>query len=184
MSYGEWSAKWWQWVLSKPPNVNPLVDKTGELCGIGQSGPIWFLGGTWGYPEVVRNCTIPSGVAIFFPVYNGECSTAEEPTKKSYDELRDCVLRGNTSQERIMKAEVDSVALSNLENYRVESPLFNVTLPKDNVFGVKEGNTNAVAEGWFIMLEPLSKGNHTIEFQAITINPNFQTHATYHLTVE
>ena len=70
----------------------------------------------------------------------------------------------------------------------MESQLFNVTLPANNVFGVKEGMTQAVADGWFIMLEPLPKGTHTLEFGAVVIKPtgeqNFQTDATYNLVVE
>jgi hypothetical protein len=189
-TYGDWSANWWQWVLSQPEEKNPLVDKTGELCATGQEGPVWFLGGTWGFPKVERNCTMPSGVAVLFPVYNGECSTAEEPTRKSYAELRECVIQGNLSpgSQLFMEAKVDGKELKNLENYRVESQLFNVTLPANNVFGVKEGITQAVADGWFIMLEPLSNGTHTLEFGAVVIKPtgeqNFQTHATYHLNVQ
>ena len=29
-SYGEWAAKWWQWVLTQPTPTNPLLDATGE----------------------------------------------------------------------------------------------------------------------------------------------------------
>ena len=190
LTYGDWSAKWWQWVLSKPVEVNPLVDKTGEFCATDQEGPVWFLGGTWGFQEVDRNCTIPSGVSILFPVYNGECTTAEYPDKKSYSELRDCVIDGNLKpgNQLLMQAKVDGNNLNELESYRVESKLFNVTLPKNNVFGVTEGMTPGVADGWFIMLEPLSKGAHTVEFKAVVLGPtgvqNFLTHATYHLVVE
>src|SRR5262245_45548774 len=44
-TYGEWGAAWWQWALSIPADRNPLTDKTGEFCGEGQSGPVWFRGG-------------------------------------------------------------------------------------------------------------------------------------------
>lgn len=188
LTYGEWSARWWQWVLSKPVETNPLVDKTGELCAMDQEGPVWFLGGTWGFPKVERNCIIPSGVSILFPVYNGECSTAEYPDKKSYAELRDCVIDSNLKpgSQLLMNAKVDGNELKDLESYRIESKLFNVTLPKNNVFGITEGMTPSVADGWFIMLEPLSTGAHTIEFKALVRGPaqNFQTDATYHLVVE
>src|SRR5437899_1087429 len=40
-TYGEWSAAWWQWVLSIPKRDNPLADPTGEKCAVGQSGPVW-----------------------------------------------------------------------------------------------------------------------------------------------
>ncbi|HZD36844.1 MAG TPA: hypothetical protein VE130_16685, partial [Nitrososphaeraceae archaeon] len=153
-------------------------------------GPVWFLGGTWGTSRAERTCTIPSDKAILFPVYNGECSTAEEPTRKSYEQLRECVIQGNLSpgSQLFMKAAVDGTELKNLDSYRVESQLFNLTLPQNNAFGVQEGMTQAVADGWFIMLEPLSKGNHTVEFSAVVVGlageQNFSTEALYNLVVQ
>src|SRR4051794_39319289 len=47
-SYGEWAASFWQWALSIPADRNPLFDTTGEFAGEGQSGPMWFLPGTFG----------------------------------------------------------------------------------------------------------------------------------------
>lgn len=78
LAYGEWSAKWWEWVFSIPAPTNPqfqgipasnppaVVD-----CSVGQSGPVWFLAGDFG-GIAARQCKdpIPSGVSIFFPVAN------------------------------------------------------------------------------------------------------------------
>src|SRR5437763_11387933 len=58
LTYGEWSARWWQWLLAIPPNVNPNFDGTSldpdvatvNDCAQGQSGPVWFLAGTFGGP--------------------------------------------------------------------------------------------------------------------------------------
>ncbi|MFO0794095.1 MAG: hypothetical protein U0586_08515 [Candidatus Brocadiaceae bacterium] len=35
MTYGDWSAAWWQYVLSIPTDTNPVLDTTGANCGIG-----------------------------------------------------------------------------------------------------------------------------------------------------
>jgi hypothetical protein len=45
LSYGEWSARWWQWILSIPTQMNPNLDSTGAHCAEGQSGHVWFLPG-------------------------------------------------------------------------------------------------------------------------------------------
>jgi len=66
---GEWSAAWWQWAAGIPAENNPLRDETGEDCGIDQSGKVWFLGGTQG-GAVERECTVPPGKALLFPVLN------------------------------------------------------------------------------------------------------------------
>jgi hypothetical protein len=37
--------------------------------------------------------------------------------------------------------------IKNLEKYRVESPMFNMTFPPDNILGVEAGPTVAKSEG-------------------------------------
>ena len=32
LTYGEWSAKWWQWAISIPTAESPMLDGTGENC--------------------------------------------------------------------------------------------------------------------------------------------------------
>ena len=55
VTYGEWTAKWWQWLLSIPGPVNPNLDTTGANCAQGQSGPVWFLAGRFSSgPQTVR----------------------------------------------------------------------------------------------------------------------------------
>src|SRR5262249_33125691 len=51
-SYGEWGAAWWQWALSLPLSESPLNDPTGAHIAAGQSGPVWFLSGTF-CPDLV-----------------------------------------------------------------------------------------------------------------------------------
>src|SRR6266576_1080075 len=84
-TYGEWSAEWWQWLLSIPQATNPNLDTTGANCAQKQAGPVFFLAGTFGGSAVTRNkCTVPAGKALFFPILNtlfgagaGDC----DPTK-------------------------------------------------------------------------------------------------------
>jgi hypothetical protein len=47
LTYGEWTAKWWQWAYSIPSDVHPAYDDNGKYCAEGQSGPVWFLAGTY-----------------------------------------------------------------------------------------------------------------------------------------
>src|SRR6266480_3671629 len=85
-SYGEWSARWWRWAFSLPVDHHPLYDTAD--CSAGQSGPVWFLGGTFTTiqsspnPAIIRgiatrDCTVPNGKFLFFPLLNVECSTIE-----------------------------------------------------------------------------------------------------------
>src|SRR5712691_7423620 len=80
MTYGDWSAAWWQYVLSIPTATNPVFDTTGTNCAIGQSsGPVFFLAGAATTDLVTRTCTVPAGKALLFPIVNVECSTVESP---------------------------------------------------------------------------------------------------------
>ena len=70
LSYSEWSAKWWQWILQVPAATNPNLDATGADCGQGQSGNVWFLAGSFGtLPSPIdRHCTIPTGTSVLLAV--------------------------------------------------------------------------------------------------------------------
>jgi hypothetical protein len=162
LTYGEWSAKWWQWGLSIPIKDSPIVDETGAKCAVGQNNSnVWFLAGHGG-GEVTRACSIPAGKAIFFPVINVECDYTS-PNLKAESDLRKCA---KDDQDKVtnLHATVDGVAIPDLKKYRVQSPLFNMTAPKDNVMGIPEGTTEAVSDGFWIFLKPLSSGKHEIHF--------------------
>jgi hypothetical protein len=182
LTYGEWSAKWWQWVLSLPQDINPLVDQTGEHCAQAQSGPVWFLAGTFG-GSVERTCTIPEGKAILFPILNsGNVKTDPSETE---EDLR-VTTKEAVDNPAILEASIDGVPLHNLQNYRAESPLFNVTLPEGNIFGVPELSSEAVSDGYWIMLQPLPVGDHSVNFRGADTAAaagGLVTEVTYKLTI-
>lgn len=182
LTYGEWSAKWWQWVFSLPQDINPLIDQTGEHCAQGQDGPVWFLAGTSG-GAVERSCIIPEGKAILFPVLNsGNVKTDPSETE---EDLR-VITKEAVDNPAVLEASVNGVPLQNLQNYRAESPLFNVTLPEGNIFGVPELHSEAVSDGYWVMLRPLPVGDHTINFRgadAAAVAGGLVTEVTYKVTI-
>lgn len=185
-TYGDWGAKWWQWVYSFPSSQNPLFDETGERCAIDQNGTVWFLVGTFG-GSVMRQCTIPAGTSLFFPLVNTEASIAGGDGTNE-EELR---LAAKTQIDRVssLKAIIDGVQIPDLQKYRAQSQLYTITLPTDNIMGVEPGTTSSIAEGYWIFLNPLPPGNHEIIFggsagdPSVTSSMNFVTEVTYHLTV-
>jgi hypothetical protein len=186
LSYPEWSAKWWQWLAQIPSGVNPVNDKTGANCAEGQSGSVWFLAGSTGN-AAVRDCNVPAGRAILFPAFSAECSYAEDSTLKTEAQLRSCAT--NSDQGGIAQVNVDGVNIKDLQTYNIQSPLFNFTFPQDNIFGARQGSTQSVADGIFILLHPLTSGNHILHFTGVVLaNPttgtqSYATDATYHLTI-
>ena len=188
LTYGEWSAKWWQWVLSLPTDKNPLLDKTGELCNESQEDKdVFFLVGTFG-GKVERTCTIPSGKAILFPVVAIEADFINTPEARTEDSLMKLVKEDQDSVT-LASAKVNDSELTRTNNFRFQSPLFNLSYPSNNVYGVPPGQTIAVSEGTWIMMEPLPPGEYTLNFKGVILDysttgpENFVTDVTYHIRI-
>jgi hypothetical protein len=177
LTYGEWTARWWQWAYAIPKNINPSYDDTGKYCSVGQSGPVWFLTSTYKH-AVNRYCNVPAGKAILFTILNSECSYAEFPNLKTEQQLRQCAKEMQDSVVHV-QASVDGIGIRDLYKYRVQSPLFNFTLPKDNILGLPAfTNTQSVSDGNWVFLEPLSIGKHVICFKGDLKNVSNSSSAT------
>lgn len=185
------SDDWWQWALSIPAAVHPLSFNdpvnSALYCGVGQHGDVWFLGGTLTGDPADRECTIPAGTSIFFPVLNAECSTVEGngTTEK---ELRACA-DGLIDFATEVEATLDGVKLKGVAKSRVQSQLFSFTLPPENVLGLIEPVPNpspSVSDGYWVLLPPLHVGEHTLSFRGVAQfddGSKFEQNVTYHLTI-
>ena len=169
-TYGEWSANWWQYVLSIPAADNPLFDPTGAECTPQDpSSPVFFLVGSFGGPVTRNQCTVPAGKYLFFPLLNNIFARTE--AHETEDFMRN-QLTGFIKSIRELHASIDGVPVGGLDGplspYRTVSPAFYVTLPEGNIFGLDAGTTLfSVADGVFVMIKPLSQGHHTINFGGV-----------------
>ncbi|MFN8473234.1 MAG: hypothetical protein U0822_13685 [Anaerolineae bacterium] len=175
-TYGEWGDMWWQWLVAIPAAANPSLDvpgdTTGTKCGKSQSGPVWFLAGIFGTGTATRNCTMPSGKAIFIPVANAIYiwSPPDDPHNRNFLWVLQQARGFYTPQS--LSASIDGDPVRNLSNYYVESapPGFNVDLSNPgNIFDVviAKDDTNPSAQvGTYLMLAPLSVGTHTLRIYA------------------
>jgi hypothetical protein len=180
LSLAEWTARYWQWFFSFPEAINPFFDETGERCGYGQSGPVFFLEGAPASAE--RTCTVPLGVTLFVPVTGVECSTVEPPPYFGRDEaeLRACAVDGmnqHLASFTALEVSVDGQAIGDLAPYRVSTPPFPLLLPPGNVLGTTTPVAHSVGDGFQVLLAPLTEGDHVI-----TISEGPFT-VTYRLTV-
>jgi hypothetical protein len=169
LTYGDWTVKFWQWLLSINKDKNPITDQTGRYCGEGQnsSSAVFFLSfSTSG--GAVRSCNIPMGKFIMIPVNVVECSFAEFKVKTE-GELHTCA-REDESSNPIAFLSVDGKQITKLLDYRIHSRAFDINLPKDSVIDVS-GHTRAVSDGYWILLQPLKLGMHNIHFKASLTNP-------------
>lgn len=177
-----WTAEWWQLMLSIPAADNPIVDHTGRNCAVGQRGPVWFLAGSPGTVET-RACSIPDGKALFFPIINlADINTTNQTAKELRAELAPCMDRITT-----LSVEVDGKPLRNLnDSARVRSAVFEITVPHD---GFLDPGTYSpvVDDGFYVMLKPLSVGNHNLHLRGATdgcpLQGPFSVDVLYHLTV-
>ncbi len=188
-TYGEWNVEWWIWAQMEAIENNPIHDPTGEKCALNQVNPnVWFLAGTPG-GMAERECTIPASKAIFFPLLNTECSTAEDPSLTTEEALRDCARNNAPDRARvILRASVDGQEIPDLEKYWTESSLYNATLEEGNIWGVPAGPTQQVAAGYYLMLAPLPPGPHILHFSGaniedITGTQTFATEVIYNLNI-
>ena len=160
-SYAEWSAAWWQFGIQHPVAGNPFVE--GGSFAI--SSTVWGMAAPLGSSPATFTATVPVGKALFLPATTIECSSLEP---------EDSGFHGDNAQEQADCAtywanhivgfsfEVDGVLVNNLASYRVVSPQFSFTAPDPNILGVAGGGAGtAVADGYYVMLAPLSKGLHT-----------------------
>jgi hypothetical protein len=186
LSYEDWTIKWWQWLLSMPIEINPMMDNTGERCEEGQGSlPVFFLAGAGG-AVVERTCTVPAEKAILVPVSTVECSFAEQ-SGTNEQELHTCAEEDQSSNP-ILSLSVDGRQIQQIEKYRVHSRTFNATFPENAIFGAKAGPSLAVSDGYWIILEPLPPGEHEIFFKSSLTNPTtgilfFNSDVKYHLNV-
>jgi hypothetical protein len=141
--------------------------------------------------EAVRECSVPTGTALFFPIVNAECNTFEDPSATEAD-LRGCAnFLGDHIQNLLVT--IDGVAVEHIGLYRAESPAFTIgPVPDNNIFGTTPGSTfDSVSDGFYIMLAPLSRGQHEIHFEGAAIftaeedgfDFTFMLDISYHVSV-
>jgi hypothetical protein len=183
------TAQWWQWVTSIPPADNPVLDTTGEKCQAGDMGDIFFLVGTFG-GSAERECTISEGQEILVPIINIICfdkpGGLEIPGVFSPPKGRP----GNNCQEQAvsfidqasnLELTIDGVSIENLQDFRILSNPFPIKLPEDNILGLPSGNYISISDGYWVVVESLPAGEHTIHFAGQV--GDFTSDVTYHLTV-
>ena len=152
---------------------------------------MWFYAGTFG-TNAESDCTVPAGKMIFMPVYNWIFGAAVydcEPTVPGVPchvpTLRAKAAAAVNAAETV-EVTIDGELVQDIWDYREVCPEpFEVTLPENAVFGLPAGTFFPhVTDGFWLMLTPLSKGEHTL--RAYVSAPSVQLEFTIitHLTVE
>lgn len=186
--YAELTADWLEWVLAIAAPSNPLLDPDGAFAAVGQSGKVWFLVGTLG-GSATRTVTVPAGTALFFPIVNyfwvNTPEYGDPPWSPAQEAYARSVLAANIDTAYGLILEIDGRTFTNVYSLRVAGSVGECTLPDDNIFGIPFAPVphECVADGYWVLLPPLSAGNHTIRFAGGVALAVFSLDVTYHVTV-
>jgi hypothetical protein len=183
-TYGEWTIRWWQWALGTPITVNPVVDDTGRNAYVNQGSEVWFLAGKFGDEKKNlprRQCTVPVGMAIMIPVINCEANPLEYPELKTEEDL---IAHVSNDVDTVVRKEcyVNSMPIP-VQRVTSDPQIFPLTISKDNPMVVGGGSTKAAADGYWIFLKPLSKGDYIIEFVGSCEGGRLNSGASYRLRI-
>jgi hypothetical protein len=158
LTQSEWSQAWWQWAGSFDNNESPIADITGEFCGNKQTGEVWFLAGTYETHRTVRTCNIPKDKYLFFPLIN---YVVMPPANRTVGCMAIMSHASSiTDDATALILDIDGVRVKNLNSYRQATKCFDMgklAKPKIRVFP-------SAANGYYVMLKPLSPGTHIINF--------------------
>ena len=182
-TWEEWTGDWWKWLISIPKDKNPAIDATGEKFDSNQSHHnVVFLAGTFGgFAE--RSHVISSGNSILFPIINFTTSYHEQPLIKSESELRYCAKK-DMDDIVYKKASIDGFELQQNEICRVQSSVFDLTYPENNVSGLPVGTTSAISDGYWVFLKRLLPGMHDIYAAGSCSSGKTAVKIIWHLKVE
>lgn len=61
------------------------------------------------------------------------------------------------------EASINNITIPNVEKYRIQTDLFNFTLPQDNILNLTAQTTQAVADGNWLFLKPLPAGKYELK---------------------
>ncbi len=187
------AARWWQWAEEAPASQSPLTDQTGQFGTVNQpQGPVWFLAGNTG-GTTVRTLTVPSGKALFFPIANvfdvedgtavgggGKVFSVQNPLQTAQSLVADII--GTASG---MSCSVDGVPVAITSDKFEQSTPFALQLGADNLFGLPAGVYYPVVDaGYYVLLTPLARGQHTIHFASTIGYFSTSLDVTYILTVQ
>lgn len=168
-SIADWGARWWQWAFEHP---EVLGDTTGEFGPLGDvGGPVFFALGSGGDP-VRASYKVPGDQYILLPVAT-YIWTFFDPCAE-INCARSIVDHNFIGGITHVDVRIDGKRVSHMRAHLVkvgEHPLvFKVDagpIQPDTGYG---GILDAVQGGYWLMLEPLSRGTH--EISMFTTVPN------------
>jgi hypothetical protein len=181
-SYEEHIIKDWKRNLSIPVDKNPLEDNSGQRAtyGVDPNSPVLYLSGNIG-GTTERTIKVPPGLGVFISVCDAVYSEAEKPGS-STEELDAMAKKDQDNADVSLK--INGEDIPDLKKYRFHTNPFDVVIPDNSVYRLRPGPSKAVADGYYVITEPLTAGNYTIVTKANISEPKWNSEVKYNLVVE
>lgn len=155
----KYADRWWQWANSMPDSQSPVIDTVGSKCHVNQNGDVWFLAGSYETTKIKRQCSIPQGKYIFFPIVN-TYDTPEDNADVTCDEMKANVTQNNLAK---MSVKLNGNEISK-QSYQLQSQdcfdLYGQVSKAENAPNMYP----TVSNGYWMMLKPLPKGEYSLEY--------------------
>ena len=194
LTYAEHEKNFWKWTLGIPAKESPVNDPTGEKCTNGQSNTnssVFYLSFNNG-GKSERTCKVPVGKGLLIPVMQVVITDKDLPNA-SVEELDRSAKKDQDSVNSLyLKIGDKEYKYKDLNTYRIHTDVFEVVFPDKGIFGILEGGpSKAVADGFYILTEPLTNGTYQIHFKSSLIcpdpgcaEPNFAQDIKYNIVAE
>ena len=151
-----WCKNWCQWISSIPKAINPTNNQSNNIIIHKQNFPgVIFLCQTFESVPTKphRTITIPKDVCIFMPIINWISIQERKEETSNYLKMLAKEMMDEVANLNLL---INGYPISiNLRNFRFHSPIFKMSVPDDNIFGVKSGTKTIVTDGFWIFFQPL-----------------------------
>ena len=177
ISFQEWTQKWWQWYVKIPKLNNHNFENTPGYnavdCSYKQediNSPVFFVPYVLkekGQPSAEATCNIPRNKAVMVGIDNGLMDYADPTVQpKTPEKATELVKKSNEHPNKFdIALDGKPIPLTNEQKDRVLSKLFTIDLPPNNIWYKEEKHADpSVADGWYLMLKPLSPGTHILHY--------------------
>ena len=181
-SLEHWAKEFWQWNVATRVDNIPVDEKTGlQGCikGSDSEDKMIFLIDGYGM-TYSGQCTISSAKPILVPllISDEDAGSTTDPrvvpgkiegywaSAKDYNEVFkswEVRLDNKTLFKRAGNEEVNIGLLSQI--LVRNSSFFTLNVPPENKFDNKPGSYEAVVDGYYLVLNPLSPGRHLLEYK-------------------
>lgn len=155
----------WQNICKSPRSNNPCIDNYGQrdqpFNTLASDPNIFYLSSQREGPGL-RNVNIPEGMKIFIPLLGVVATEFEIPNLSAPDLKALAKIDQASIKQLSVEFKGQQFTVQDLEDYIVTTDEFNVEFP-NHTQAVFQGNcgpinSKAVADGRYLIIEPLSKG--------------------------